>query len=116
MRALSKVATFIVLAVALGGCGPVGGDDDDTNQNNYVVPDGAVNTDCEPFADDDGDGILNSDEACEFNRDTDGDGIPDYQDQDSDNDGISDFIEAGDQNPQTPQEFIDLVKEIEGKL
>ena len=93
---------FVVFTMALGGaCGPVadqGGD----NNNNYRPPDGTVNPGCEPFADDDGDSISNHDEGCEFNRDTDGDGVFDYVDHDSDNDGISDFIEAGDQNPQTP--------------
>jgi len=96
-------ATFGVAAVTLGACGPTGGDDDNPqNNNNYVPPDGAVNPSCEPFGDDDGDTILNSDEGCEFNRDSDGDGTPDYLDHDSDNDGIPDFIEAGDQDPQTP--------------
>jgi hypothetical protein len=35
-------------------------------------------------------------------RDSDGDGIPDYQDQDSDGDGIPDRIEGGDQDLSTP--------------
>lgn len=40
----------------------------------------------------DGDGILDD---IEGNGDTDGDGIPDFQDPDSDNDGIPDATEAG---------------------
>ncbi len=102
MQMIRVVGISVALAVGLGiACGPVGGDGNG-NQNNYRPPDGAVNTECEPYADDDGDGINNHDEGCEFNRDTDGDGVFDYVDQDSDNDGISDFIESGDQNPQTP--------------
>lgn len=99
----------LAFVLVLGGaglvaCGPSGDDDGDNNQNNnnYVPPDGMVNPNCEPFADDDGDFISNQDEGCEFNRDSDGDGMPDYVDSDSDNDGIADFIEAGDQNAQTP--------------
>lgn len=60
-----------------------------------ALPDGVVNTDCDPLGDDDGDCISNRDEGCEFNRDTDRDGIPDYLDSDSDNDGIPDRIERG---------------------
>ena len=95
-----QAAGLFVFTFAVFACGPQV--PNNGGNNNYRPPDGAVNTECEPFADDDGDTITNHDEGCEFNRDTDGDGIPDYLDQDSDNDGISDFIEAGDQNPQTP--------------
>jgi hypothetical protein len=102
MRTTRAVVTLVAMAVVMGlACGPVGGVGNE-NYNEYRPPDGAVNTECEPFADDDGDTLTNHDEGCEFNRDSDGDGIFDYVDQDSDNDGISDFIEAGDQNPQTP--------------
>ncbi len=107
MRKIIAVGIMAFLGLAFTtACGPVGGGDD-TNQNNYRPPDGAVNTDCEPFADDDNDTISNHDEGCEFNRDTDGDGVFDYVDQDSDNDGIPDRIEAGDQNPQTPPKDTD---------
>jgi hypothetical protein len=44
----------------------------------------------------DGDGILNLDEAVEARRDSDGDGLYDFQDLDSDGDGIPDVVEAGD--------------------
>lgn len=44
-------------------------------------------------ADADRDGILDS---IEGTGDSDGDGVPDFQDTDSDNDGIDDAIEAGD--------------------
>ncbi|MFH2008631.1 MAG: hypothetical protein ABI333_18735 [bacterium] len=99
MHRTIAILGLLGLTAGLLACGPVG--ENGTNDNTYRPPDGATNV-CEPFADDDGDSINNHDEACEFNRDTDGDGLPDYLDPDSDNDGISDFLEAGDQNPQTP--------------
>jgi hypothetical protein len=49
----------------------------------------------DPSADADEDGIPNGDEGCLFNRDTDGDKIPDWQDFDSDDDGIYDNVEKG---------------------
>jgi hypothetical protein len=49
----------------------------------------------DPTADEDGDGIPNGDEGCLYQRDTDGDKIPDWQDFDSDEDGIYDSIEKG---------------------
>ncbi|MDQ3030967.1 MAG: MSCRAMM family adhesin SdrC [Myxococcota bacterium] len=51
------------------------------------------------LADEDGDGISDFDEGRAEDRDTDGDGTPDYLDDDSDGDGISDADEAGDDNP-----------------
>lgn len=53
--------------------------------------------DLDPYSgqDSDGDGINDSLEGRADNRDTDGDGTPDYLDNDSDNDGISDAIERG---------------------
>ncbi len=55
-----------------------------------------------PTVDDDGDSISNFDEQKSVPRDTDGDGTPDYLDDDSDGDGISDADEAGDTNVSTP--------------
>lgn len=74
---------FILFAV---GCGP---SPTPRNQND--------NTDAQiPMCDDeDGDGICDTDEGRAENIDTDGDGTPDYLDQDSDGDGINDSIEAG---------------------
>jgi len=71
-----------VLAVVAFGCGPSttgGGGGDDTASG-----------------DADGDGISDADEGIATNVDTDGDGTPDYLDDDSDNDGIPDYREAGD--------------------
>ncbi len=52
--------------------------------------------------DTDGDGICDFDEADAETRDTDGDGTPDFQDLDSDGDGILDAMEAGDDTTCTP--------------
>lgn len=71
------------------------GYNNENNQNNIVNPD------CVLLNDDDNDTILNRDEGCRYNTDSDEDGVPDYLDNDSDGDGISDFIEAGDNNLQT---------------
>ncbi len=86
------------------------------------------------IADGDGDGISDADEHAREERDTDGDGTPDYQDADSDGDGIPDAVEAGDSDPATPPfdhdgdgtaDFVDLdadgngiadAEEIEGDV
>lgn len=52
--------------------------------------------------DDDGDGISNLDEGSATGTDTDGDGTPDFRDEDSDDDGIPDYREAGDLDLATP--------------
>ncbi|MBW2263239.1 MAG: hypothetical protein JRG91_14815 [Deltaproteobacteria bacterium] len=52
--------------------------------------------------DEDGDGILNGDEGYLTRVDTDGDGVPDFEDEDSDGDGIADSVEAGDHDTRTP--------------
>ncbi len=54
------------------------------------------------LADADGDTIRDEDEGRRDERDTDGDGTPDYLDTDSDGDGITDSIEAGDDRVDTP--------------
>jgi len=55
-----------------------------------------------PTVDGDGDTISDFDEQSSIPRDTDGDGTPDYMDDDSDGDGISDADEAGDAEVMTP--------------
>ena len=55
-----------------------------------------------PAADADGDGISDADEGVASMVDTDGDGTPDYLDDDSDADGIPDSVEGGDGDPNTP--------------
>ena len=50
------------------------------------------------FGDDDGDGVLNNVDICpggDDNLDNDGDGVPDFCDEDDDNDGILDTDEGG---------------------
>ncbi len=56
----------------------------------------------DPAGDGDGDGLSNADEGLSTGVDTDGDGTPDYLDDDSDGDGISDADEAGDDDHTTP--------------
>jgi len=55
-----------------------------------------------PTVDEDGDTISDFDEQSSVPRDTDGDGTPDYMDDDSDDDGIPDADEAGDDDVTTP--------------
>jgi hypothetical protein len=55
-----------------------------------------------PTVDTDGDTISDFDEQSSIPRDTDGDGTPDYMDDDSDGDGITDADEAGDAEVMTP--------------
>jgi hypothetical protein len=61
--------------------------------------DGGARTDsgikCSVDEDQDRDGIKNGEEGCLSNRDSDGDGTPDWQDFDSDGDGVTDQVEAG---------------------
>ena len=84
----------------------VGGPFADLDTNGDGVVDNPADADGDGIADDrdqrdgfgsaadaDRDGILDS---IEGTGDTDGDGVPDFQDTDSDNDGIDDAIEAGD--------------------
>jgi hypothetical protein len=56
----------------------------------------------------DGDGISNGDEGGGDGKDTDGDGVPDYLDDDSDNDGIKDVDEGnGDSDGDGVSDFQD---------
>lgn len=73
-------------ALVLVACGSPGDDD------------GGV----DPSLDDDGDHISNGDEGGAVPVDTDGDGTPDYQDEDADGDGLADYREAGDADLATP--------------
>jgi hypothetical protein len=84
-----KTRLFVCAAlVALSAaCGGPGDDDDGVNP---------------PAGDADGDGISDAHEGRSENIDTDGDGIPDWQDTDSDGDGIDDYREAGDTSLETP--------------
>jgi hypothetical protein len=105
---LVGVVAVLGVSFALVGCGPVEGKNNNGNENenensNHDEPDAEVtNPECEEMADDDHDTILNVDEGCLYERDADGDGMPDYVDHDSDNDGVNDSIEAGDADPATP--------------
>lgn len=114
--ALLALAALPVLACTTGGgrprdAGPGGSSD-------VALP---FDPNCNPTADADGDGIADWVEGRQDNRDTDGDGTPDYLDADSDNDGIPDIIEGGG-NPCSPRhsdtdgrpDFIDLDSDNDG--
>ena len=65
-------------------------------------PDCATGTEFGAVRDYDNDRISDIDEDLANGRDTDGDGTPDYRDNDSDNDGLLDEIEAGDTDLLSP--------------
>lgn len=56
----------------------------------------------------DGDFISDEDEGRRDGVDTDGDGVPDYLDDDSDGDGVPDRVEAGDDSAATPPSDADM--------
>ena len=109
------LCSALALPLALGaGCGDSGGDDDTGADGG--IPD---------LPDEDGDTIADEHEGKDSNTDTDGDGIPDYQDPDSDGDGIPDYREAGDDKTGTPPvdsdgdgtpDFRDLDSDDNGRL
>lgn len=80
-----KLARLFVIAFVMS-CGP-------TNTGGDEVTGSADDAD--------GDLISDADEGRAEARDTDGDGIPDFEDTDSDNDGIPDYREAGDSDLAT---------------
>lgn len=90
---MNRLLALLIAALFVAGCSPsdppfhldAGADSD-------VIIDGT---------DSDGDSIVDQHEGRDEGKDTDGDGVPDYQDEDSDGDGISDREEAGDENPAT---------------
>jgi hypothetical protein len=90
MRRVVPWFGWIVFA-ALIGCNP----------GTSVRPDGGRDAGGET-GDADGDTISDVDEGRRDERDSDGDGTPDYLDEDSDGDGIPDAIEAGDDRLDTP--------------
>ncbi|MCA9606634.1 MAG: hypothetical protein KC619_13610 [Myxococcales bacterium] len=96
MRMKSWFALVALLAgVSIAGCDPGG---PPLRRDGGAGGDGGGT----PGADSDGDNITDADEGRATDRDTDGDGTPDWMDDDSDNDGIPDIDEAGDDNPATP--------------
>jgi hypothetical protein len=81
----------VLLLLALAGCDSRGIQTEDAHTDHGV-----------PSGDEDGDGISDEEEGREEAVDTDGDTIPDFQDDDSDNDTIPDAYESGDMDPETP--------------
>ncbi|MDY0781014.1 gliding motility-associated C-terminal domain-containing protein, partial [Tenacibaculum sp. IB213877] len=86
--------------------------DSDNDGINDVIEDGNIDLNNDGLADgvdNDNDGILDSADANDsifgegnggepVNTDSDGDGVPDYQDLDSDDDGINDIVEGGNES------------------
>lgn len=83
------LGTVLSLVLTLAGCTGTS-----TNSGDAGPPDAGV-------SDRDGDTISDADEGYDSRRDTDGDGTPDYLDDDSDGDGIPDHVEAGDNDAGT---------------
>ncbi|PKN26908.1 MAG: hypothetical protein CVU65_04250 [Deltaproteobacteria bacterium HGW-Deltaproteobacteria-22] len=100
-RSILSILLLPVLLSGLTACN-TGKDKNTNNYNNQSNLNNVVNPDCVLLEDADNDGILNRDEGCRYNTDSDGDTIPDYMDLDSDDDGIQDHLEAGDDDPNTP--------------
>lgn len=90
MKLVAHAASAVVLLCA--ACGPGASITDD---GGGPGGDGGVPEVCTPSFDEDADGIRNGIEGCELDppRDTDGDGTPDWLDDDSDNDGVEDQYE-----------------------
>jgi hypothetical protein len=87
MRAtLAALAACLILAC--GGTNKFGGD---------ASEDGGPGP-----PDTEGDSISDEDEGRDEGVDTDGDTVPDFEDEDSDGDTIPDDVEAGDDDPETP--------------
>ncbi|MGM0596192.1 MAG: hypothetical protein ACQES9_04065 [Myxococcota bacterium] len=99
----SKFFLILFLSLIMSSCFNTEDSDPDcfNNCTNNTNNTNNIN-ECDPDADDDGDFISNGDEGCATNRDSDGDGFPDYIDKDSDGDGVPDSIEAGDEDLSTP--------------
>ena len=89
MRRLLCLLTLVVV-VPLAACG------EDGPPPRPLRPDGGA-----LVPDADGDFISDADEGRATDRDSDGDGTPDYLDNDSDDDGIFDHTEGGDDDAAT---------------
>jgi hypothetical protein len=89
---MTRFWTVLFVAALAAGCAETMTDDLDGS----VVPDSDASETCKDVKGDaDADGISNGDEGCLSGRDSDKDGIADWEDTDSDDDGIPDSVEAG---------------------
>jgi hypothetical protein len=116
--ALIAAAALLLGGAAMGGCADDaasgGAGSQDTGGFRDAIdggadtgaPDTQTTSDtsgvCEPGPDDDSDNLTNEQEGAAQATDTDGDGRPDYLDDDSDGDSIRDLDEASDADPCTP--------------
>ncbi|NOY27021.1 MAG: hypothetical protein GXP62_14215 [Oligoflexia bacterium] len=96
MRSILTPSLAILISLGLAACSDKGtGSDTGTGTTAGTTTDGGATGTGGDF---DGDTILDLHEGTE---DADGDGLPNFQDDDSDGDTIKDFIEAGDSDPLT---------------
>ena len=86
MKRICLPLVFLFL-VGCSGSSKFGGD----AESDAVIP-----------GDEEGDSISDEDEGRDEGVDTDGDTVPDWEDEDSDGDTIPDDVEAGDDDPDTP--------------
>src|SRR5262245_30618221 len=95
MKYLAGLGRLAVLALLVAPAGACGGGSDNTADGGPAVDANHVHANVGGFdPDTDGDGISDRQEGKDSTADTDGDGTPDYMDNDSDGDGILDSIEA----------------------
>ncbi len=94
----------LALAVPMAACnagGPTsrGRDGGRVDAGGFLGDVGPIIDSCDPSIDTDGDGIADGREGM---TDADGDGTPNYLDDDSDGDGVTDVVEARGGSPCTP--------------
>jgi len=85
-----RIGVVALSSCLMAACGGGGGDDTGADASIPELPDA------------DGDGIADIHEGRDTELDTDGDGTPDYLDDDSDGDGLPDYREGGDDHSGTP--------------
>jgi hypothetical protein len=102
MAALALVSLPVISACNTGPNSRGRGGDGGRNADGggfAALDTGGPSAACDPSVDSDGDGIA---DAREGMGDIDGDGVPNYLDEDSDGDGIPDSVEAGGGSPCAP--------------
>ncbi len=88
---VTHLGTALLASFLMVACGGGGADDDP-----------GADASIPELPDEDGDGIADVHEGRDAGTDTDGDGTPDYLDDDSDGDGLPDYREGGDDHSGTP--------------
>ncbi|HEX2880750.1 MAG TPA: hypothetical protein VHO25_14560 [Polyangiaceae bacterium] len=91
------IASCLVTLIGCGDDNPLVGGEVDVADDDAGTQDAGTPIEFRT-SDHDEDGISDADEGRASNRDTDGDGAPDFRDLDSDGDAIPDSVEAGDRD------------------